>query len=225
MKLNLPTILSFNGGYVDTAGFLALHGLFTAHVTGNFVTIGDALVHGRTGLVSKLLALPMFCLTVLILQLIALRVAARPERALPVMLAVQVVFLALGAMGAIRLGPVFDADGSAAIMAGMLLVAGMAIQNAAHRLYLPSAPPSTLMTGSTTQIMLDLGALLSPVGKEEPGAVKVRLARLALAVVSFALGCAAAALAYVAFGAWCFVLPPLVMLAGLVVYRGEAKPG
>jgi uncharacterized membrane protein YoaK (UPF0700 family) len=28
----LATLLSFNGGYIDTAGFLALHGLFTAHV-------------------------------------------------------------------------------------------------------------------------------------------------------------------------------------------------
>jgi uncharacterized membrane protein YoaK (UPF0700 family) len=31
----LPLIFSLNAGYVDTAGFLALHGLFTAHVTGN----------------------------------------------------------------------------------------------------------------------------------------------------------------------------------------------
>ncbi|WP_420820207.1 DUF1275 family protein [Salinicola peritrichatus] len=42
----------------------------------------------------------------------------------------------------------------------MLLVAGMAIQNAAHRLHLSSAPPSTLMTGTTTQVMLDLANLL-----------------------------------------------------------------
>jgi hypothetical protein len=37
-------LLSFNGGFVDTAGFLGLQGLFVAHVTGNFVTLGAALV-------------------------------------------------------------------------------------------------------------------------------------------------------------------------------------
>ena len=43
MKPTLPLLLSLNGGYVDTAGFLALQGLFTAHVTGNFVTFGAAV--------------------------------------------------------------------------------------------------------------------------------------------------------------------------------------
>ena len=39
MKPTLPVLLSVNGGYVDAAGYLALHGLFTTHVTGNFVTL------------------------------------------------------------------------------------------------------------------------------------------------------------------------------------------
>jgi uncharacterized membrane protein YoaK (UPF0700 family) len=61
----LPLLLSFNGGYVDTAGFLALQGLFTAHVTGNFVTLGASLVLGVSGAAAKLLALPTFCLVIM----------------------------------------------------------------------------------------------------------------------------------------------------------------
>ena len=58
--------LSVNAGFVDTAGFLALQGLFTAHVTGNFVTFGAALVNGTSGAFAKLLALPVFCAVVLV---------------------------------------------------------------------------------------------------------------------------------------------------------------
>jgi len=56
----VAALLSFNGGFVDTAGFLGLQGLFTAHVTGNFVTLGAALVFGTHGIIAKLLALPEF---------------------------------------------------------------------------------------------------------------------------------------------------------------------
>lgn len=54
MKISAPLLLSFNGGYVDTAGFLALQGLFTAHVTGNFVTFGAAMVEGTIESIKQL---------------------------------------------------------------------------------------------------------------------------------------------------------------------------
>jgi uncharacterized membrane protein YoaK (UPF0700 family) len=47
MKPVLPILLSVNGAYVGTAGFLALQGRFTARVTGNLVTAGAALAVRR----------------------------------------------------------------------------------------------------------------------------------------------------------------------------------
>src|SRR2546429_8532817 len=57
-------VLSFTAGYVDTAVFVGLFGLFTAHVTGNFVLIGSELVHASGEAWPKLLAFPAFILAV-----------------------------------------------------------------------------------------------------------------------------------------------------------------
>jgi uncharacterized membrane protein YoaK (UPF0700 family) len=48
-KLDIAVLLSFTAGFVDTASFLGLEGLFTAHVTGNFVTLSATLVYGTHG--------------------------------------------------------------------------------------------------------------------------------------------------------------------------------
>src|SRR5271154_242527 len=134
MKPSLPVLLSVNGGYVDTAGFLALHGLFTTHVTGNFVTLGAALVLGTGGAVAKLLALPMFCVVVMATRLLSGALTARSAvsgaLALRALVAIKVALLMAGAGLAIGLGPFASGDGWAALLTGMTLVAAMAIQNA-----------------------------------------------------------------------------------------------
>src|ERR1700730_3573110 len=86
MKPSLPVLLSVNGGFVDTAGFLALQGLFTSHVTGHFVTLGAALVLGTSGVLAKLLALPMFCAVVLTTRLLSNALPAGPWPALHTLL-------------------------------------------------------------------------------------------------------------------------------------------
>ena len=211
MKPTLSTLLSFNGGYVDTAGYLALQGLFTAHVTGNFVTLAAALIHGTSGVIAKLLALPVFCVVIFLTRLVSFNL---PRRGLPVlatMLTLKLILLSVGAALAIWHGPFVDGDSGYAIATGMVLVAAMAIQNAVHRIHMPSMPPTTIMTGTTTQIMIDLADIVHglPVGET---ATRARLGRMGVAVTSFAAGAAAAALLLSKVGGWCFLLPPLITL-------------
>jgi uncharacterized membrane protein YoaK (UPF0700 family) len=199
MKLNLPIILSLNAGYVDTAGFLALQGLFTAHVTGNFVTLGAAIANGSSGIVAKLLALPIFCLSVVLMRWVTLILPAKPKRSLLCTLVAKFLFLSAGGFTAIRLAPFSDPDGMPMILTGMLLVIAMAIQNAAHRIHLASAPPSTLMTGTTTQIMIDIADVVRRDPSEARHTASGRLGRLVPTVLAFAIGCGAAAFVYITF--------------------------
>jgi uncharacterized membrane protein YoaK (UPF0700 family) len=217
MKLSVPVLLSFNAGFVDTAGFLSLHGLFTAHVTGNFVTLGATIALGASGAAAKLLALPIFCLVIVATRLISFSLPAIGLPILRTMLGVKTLLLIIGAIMMIWLGRGGDPDGWFAIAAGMVLVAAMAIQNAAHRIHMASAPPTTLMTGSTTQIMIDLADLLRGVPPEQRAAVHERLAKLSVSVLTFAVGCGAAALLLIGLGNWCFVVPPLVAMVTLVI--------
>src|SRR5258708_17357482 len=86
--------LSFVAGFVDTFGFIALFGLFTAHVTGNFVLIGAAIVSPGPGVVAKLLALPVFMAVVaLICLIVRAPEAVSPSPIIP-LLALQWVLLA-----------------------------------------------------------------------------------------------------------------------------------
>jgi uncharacterized membrane protein YoaK (UPF0700 family) len=216
----LPLLLSLTAGYVDTAGFLSLQGLFTAHVTGNFVTLGASLALGTSGAIAKLLALPVFCAIVVAVRLLGSLLSRHLRAVFEVMLVLKMILLILGAALAVRLGPFHDGDSWQAISTGMVLVAAMAIQNAIHRIYLGSAPPSTLMTGTTTQIMIDLADLILPEGAKSQSSAK--LIKMSINVLAFALGCGAAALLLVWFGMWCFVLPPI--LAGMSLAARIVQP-
>ena len=217
----LPLLLSLTAGYVDTAGFLALQGLFTAHVTGNFVTLGASLALGTSGTVAKLLALPVFCIVVIASRWFGTLLSHRSAHPFVPLLVIKVLLLVAGAGLAIHFGPFHDGDSWQAILTGMVLVAAMAIQNAVHRVHLGSSPPSTLMTGTTTQVMLDIADKIYP--REGTEAPPARLVQMSTNVVVFAIGCGVAALLFMRLGVWCFVVPPILAVMSLSIRLAESS--
>jgi uncharacterized membrane protein YoaK (UPF0700 family) len=222
MNQGVPAVLSLNAGYVDTAGFLALQGLFTAHVTGNFVTLGAALVFGTSGIVAKLLALPVFCVVIVVTRLLASSLSKSGLPALRMLLSLKLLLLIVGAAAAIGLAGGGQGKEALAVLAGLPLVSAMAIQNAVSRIHLGAAPPTTLMTGSTTQMMMDLADLVRGLSAEERGATLARLRKMATNVVAFAVGCGAGAFLFDRLHMWCFAVPPLVALVAILMEAAQA---
>lgn len=219
MRVSLPPLLSFTAGYADTAGFLALKGLFTAHVTGNFVTLAQSLVLGTSGAVSKVLALPLFCVVIFLARLLAHRLRQARVPVLRTLLSFEVLLMAISAGVAAWRGPFGDPDSAPALVVGMTLVAALAIQNAAHRVHLSNAPPSTVMTGTTTQMMLDLADVVHGLRPEQRLVTHQRLKRMGASMLLFALGCSLSALAYAYINVWSFCV--LVVLASATLLLPE----
>jgi len=192
----IAALLSFNGGFVDTVGFLGLQGLFVAHVTGNFVTLGAALVLGTHGILNKILALPEFIVVIAAARFFGNALRSRGLPVLRIMLIAKVALLAAFFLLAVGFGPFANADSPLALLTGFAGIAAMALQNAVQRVHLSSLSPTTLMTGSTTQASLDAVGLLAGLPPDEASNVRARLSRLAVSILLFAAGCAAGALLY-----------------------------
>ncbi len=218
----LPALLSTTAGAVDVIGFLALGGLFTAHITGNLVVLAAHYITGRFGEIAPLLSVPMF---VVVLGVVTLTFVAKPirfvRRALLVLQAVMLAaFLGFGA----GFGPFENPDSGMAVFVGMLGVASMAIQNALVRLALPGAPSTAVMTTNVTQLTVDLATLVRGQSEQtELPRVRHRADLTLASVIGFAIGLALGAVFEIRFGLWSLIFP--VILGALSIPLGEAWTG
>ena len=168
---HLATVLALVAGYVDTLGFVALFGLFTAHVTGNFVLIGKELAGPGPGdgVLLKLLAFPAFICAVALSQVVARSAQQHGHSAVRRLFVLQIVllggFMVAGLATGLPHDAVVRAGGTAShawpvLAAGVLGAMSMGVQNAQGRLELATLVPTTVMTGNVTQLVIDLVDLL-----------------------------------------------------------------
>ena len=210
------TSLGFLAGYVDTLGFIALFGLFTAHVTGNFVLIGAALADAsRVSILLKFLAFPAFIAGVAVTRLMVVAVDRRGGPSLTLAMLLQWMLLAgFMAFGCLA-EPIGKEVSDLAMIAGLLGTAAMGVHSATSRLLLAHLAPTSMMTGNVTQIVIDTVDVLRGVGD---GATSARCMKFFWPLLAFALGAIAAAFAYLAFGFVALALP-LILLGGLIVVQ------
>lgn len=216
MKNQLPTVLTINGGFLDVAGFLALQGLFTGHITGNIVTLSAGLATGATGSIAKMLALPVYCVAVAFFSTLVhpLSRRSRPihRRAL---LAIEMLLVSAGSLVIIAHGTFQDGDSWQAILGGMLLVSGMAVQNTVQRIHLTTIPPTTVMTGTITQLMIDFVHVMATPRSQLTESVVARVKLFTGLLIAFVVGAVIAAVLFLYVGVWCFIGSIALCILGL----------
>jgi len=206
--------LGFLAGYADTLGFIALFGLFTAHVTGNFVLIGRAMVQPSHDVLLKLLVFPVFLIFVALTRVLVLRWQAAGQPALRNCFALQLLLL----LGCVACGvlatPITAPDAPLALAAGMLCAAAMSVQNAYAKLLMGKAAATTVMTGNVTQLVIEL----VDAARGLEGALD-RCKKLLWPIVAFGAGCISGAFAFKFAGFSGLLLPCAILLAQ--VFSGE----
>lgn len=224
-------LLSWTAGFVDTAAFIALFGLFTAHVTGNIALAGSSFVSSDEGsTVTRLLMLPAFMVTVACTSLLARYARHRDWPVFAILLTAEAaalaVFLIVGSSLSDRL--LLDVQEDLILPIGLTGVVAMAIQNALMKEakgVFKSYIPTTVMTGNTTQLTIDIVqyciAKLSPPanGLPSPEAAEAleRMGRVVPTILGFGLGGFAAAYFVLLSEEFRSIILPLIVIMVLAI--------
>lgn len=208
-RLALILLLSMTAGAVDTIGFLALGGLFAAHITGNIVVLGAHFVTGKFSQAGPLLAVPVFMIVLAMMALIAGRMEKSGISLLMPLLFLQWLLLTCSLILGITLGPFANMDGLGAVSTGMLAVSAMAAQSATVKLAMKKAPSTVAMTNNITQLALDLAQMVHQRQGtiEECEIAKAQAKESFTSIFGFILGCALGAVLQVRFDLMALLLP------------------
>ena len=222
----LPTVLSVIAGSVDAIGFLGLGGLFTAHVTGNLVILAAHLVSGGEAAVAPMLSVPMFVAALGLTRLLAGALERIGFASLRPLLLLQFLLLAGFFVLCASAGPRIDPDATKAILAGMLGVSAMAVQNALVQISPKGAPSTAAMTTNITHFMIDVGGPDAGRRPADVAKARDRAKRTRPAIVGFAVGCGLGAICEVAIGLLSLALPAgLALLAVAMGMTADLEGG
>ena len=218
----LVAVLSMTAGAVDVIGFLALGGLFIAHITGNIVIAVAHYTTGGFGRIGPLIAVPVFIIALAtVIWLSKDKPKQRTLRALLILHAALLTgFLALS----VALGPFNDPGSAVAASVGMLGVAAMATQNALVKLDLPSFPTTAVLTTDTVLLTIDLVTLVrGSVSPEETAQARRRIRITFPAIAGFVAGCAVGGLLEVHFRLWALVFPVVTAVIAVPLNEGISR--
>ena len=223
--------MSWVAGFVDTSAFIILFGLFTAHVTGNIALAGSSFVSSdNQTTITRLLMLPTFVVTVALTSLLARYSRSQKWCVFGVLLTAEAIALALFLSLGMTLSPelLFDVQEDLILPIGISGVIAMAIQNALMKEakgVFKSYIPTTVMTGNTTQLTIDIVQFFSAkLAKDKTELTQTeaeesleRISRFVPTIAGFALGGLLAACFVLVSESWWSLSLPFVIISILAI--------
>lgn len=196
----LALTLAAVAGFVDAVGYLTLHGLFTAHVTGNAAKLGIAAAHADRPSVAAFAAAPVFFVAGIAA---GTALVDRGRNALPLGLqAVLVAFYMAYGSTVMRHGTVPDHRVAAFYPLEAAAIVALGLQTAAF----------TSVAGETTRTTYLSGMLTRFAQGVVRGAPARRLALLAALWCVYVGGATAGAASLGWTSIWCLAAPVAVLL-------------
>jgi uncharacterized membrane protein YoaK (UPF0700 family) len=204
-------------GSADVISFLGLGGLFNSHITGNLAVLAVRIVNGGTTPLALLLSVPVFVVVVFLARLVASRLQFAGVAPLLPLLLLQLVLLA-GCLAVCVSGAPLVESTPTQIVAGMLGVSAMAVQNGLVQNSLAGAPPpTTAMTANVTRFALAMAELVIRRSPSQIEAARSEVENIWPALVGFAAGAGLGAALEAQVGLWAFTLPVGTALLALIL--------
>ena len=207
MKTVTRMLLTFLAGYCDTATFVHMKGVFSAHVTGNFILFAAAMTRGvQTEDYLKLLTFPVFVVavaagTVVYVRAEKQRKASRKTSGLCQILSlIALLLLASSFLG-------FAQNARADLAITILVVLAMGLQNSLHH-FNPGAM-TTVMTGT---VMNTVAGLTERAIKADTETQPTVVRSTAFLILLFGCGCVIAAFASLQFQYISLLVPAVVAI-------------
>jgi len=201
------SLLALVAGFCDTATFIHMGGVFSAHVTGNFVLFAAALAQGVQGDdYLKIMTFPVFIFGVAVAVLIAGRKTSPRRKVKRILLMITLLLLVAATLALSGNHELPGVQlGNDDVLITMLVVTAMAMQNSIHRFI--KGPMTTVMTGTvmnTTAGFISRHVLQSDADPQQAPAPQVKPLMM---IAAFALGCLIAGFLTVRFGLASIIIP------------------
>ena len=151
-------IMAAIAGFSDVFGFIALHQLFTAHITGNIVMAISYAIYHIPGISPRLIAIPTFIIFAIIATII-IETHGITKFALRIWLTTELLLFVLLMYLGIVFRDHFVVTTNTFTIIAMIPVTAMAIHNTLMKTYFRGIPVFTVMTGNLSQLIISTTSL------------------------------------------------------------------